>query len=53
MEDLHATFVLASYGLAALIMGGLIAWLWYDAGATKRELKRLEEQGLRRRSDGV
>ncbi len=45
------TFVLASYGLSALIVGALLVWLWADRNQTIKELKRLEEAGMRRRSD--
>lgn len=47
----HLVFVLASYGLGALILLVLLAWLWSDRNATIKELQRLEEMGLRRRSD--
>ena len=47
----HMTFVLLSYGVASLILGGVIAWLWLDARATSGELARLEAQGVKRRSE--
>ena len=47
----HMGFVLLSYGLAFLILGGVIAWLWFDARATRTELVRLEAQGVKRRSE--
>lgn len=47
----HLVFVLASYGLGALILLALVAWLWLDRNATIKELQRLEKMGLRRRSD--
>lgn len=49
----HLDFVLASYGLAALIVIALIVWLWVDRNATVRELENLEKMGLRRRSDST
>ncbi len=50
MSD-HLVFVLASYGLGGLILLGLIVWLWVDRNATVKELARLEELGIRRRSE--
>ena len=50
MSD-HLVFVLASYGLGGLILLTLVAWLWLDRNATVKELARLEELGIRRRSE--
>ncbi|MEL6200724.1 MAG: heme exporter protein CcmD [Pseudomonadota bacterium] len=47
----HMSFVLLSYGLAAVILTGVIAWLWLSARATRIELARLEAQGIKRRSE--
>ncbi|MEM9999495.1 MAG: heme exporter protein CcmD [Pseudomonadota bacterium] len=47
----HLSFVLLSYGAAALVLGCLIGWLWLDARTTSSALKQLEESGVRRRSD--
>ncbi|GAB4355095.1 MAG: hypothetical protein Kow0026_14080 [Oricola sp.] len=47
----HAQFVFASYALTALVLGGLGLWLWLDRRARLAELKRLEESGVRRRSE--
>ena len=47
----HMSFVLLSYGVAFIILGGLIAWLWIGARATQAELSRLEAQGVKRRSE--
>lgn len=47
----HLHFVYVSYGLAALILGGLIAWLWWERNATVDQLRKLEDNGMRRRSD--
>ena len=46
----HDVFVYASYGLGALILIVLILWLWIDRNITMKELARLEEMGVRRRS---
>jgi len=48
----HDAFVYLSYGSAFLVLGGLVIWLLLDRAATKRDLKKLEEAGARRRSDG-
>ncbi|MEO1747807.1 MAG: heme exporter protein CcmD [Pseudomonadota bacterium] len=47
----HLSFVLISYGAAALVLGGVIVWLWLSARSTKGELARLEAQGIKRRSE--
>ncbi|WP_082376699.1 heme exporter protein CcmD [Ahrensia marina] len=46
----HEIFVYASYGLGALILTALVLWLWIDRNMTVKELARLEEMGVRRRS---
>ena len=47
----HMSFVLLSYGLAAIILSGVIVWLWLGARAPSAELARLEAQGIKRRSE--
>jgi heme exporter protein D len=47
----HAIYVLAAYGITALTLAGLIAWIVGDHRARRRELAELEAHGLRRRSD--
>ncbi|TCD15875.1 heme exporter protein CcmD [Oricola cellulosilytica] len=47
----HFQYVLTSYALTALVLAGLGLWLWLDARARRRELARLEESGVRRRSE--
>lgn len=46
----HAAFVLGSYGVATVTVLGLILWVLIDARGRQRDLKRLEEAGIRRRS---
>lgn len=46
----HASFILASYGVFALILAALAAWLIYDGAHQKRLLEDLEARGARRRS---
>lgn len=46
----HAFYIGMSYALTGLIVFGLIAWVWLDGRARKRELKELEALGIRRRS---
>ncbi len=52
MEALHPYFVAAAYGISALTLLALVAWILFDQRARKRELDALEEAGFRRRSDG-
>lgn len=46
----HFGFVLTSYCLAAFALTAIIGWVLIDQHILKKELKRLEDQGVRRRS---
>ena len=46
----HLAYVAASYGAAFLVVAGLVGWVMLDGRARRRELKALEEAGIRRRS---
>ncbi|UHS62577.1 heme exporter protein CcmD [Agrobacterium vaccinii] len=46
----HAFYIGMSYGLTGLIVAALIAWVWLDGRARKREMAELEASGIRRRS---
>lgn len=46
----HAFYVIGSYVLTAGICLGLTAWVYLDGRARQAELKKLEAQGIRRRS---
>ena len=43
-------YVLASYALTLIAMIVIIGWVLLDSRGRQRELKRLEETGIRRRS---
>ncbi len=45
----HAFYILAAYGLTAIVVLSLIAWTFLDGRARRRELAKLEATGLRRR----
>jgi heme exporter protein D len=47
----HAGFILAAYAAAAIIVGGLIAWIVIDYRAQMRALADLEARGVTRRSE--
>lgn len=47
----HALYVTAAYGITAVVLTGLVAWILLDQRARKRELAELEASGIRRRSD--
>lgn len=49
----HALFVTAAYGVAGIGIAGLVAWIFLDGRARRREMRRLEESGVRRRSEGA
>ena len=46
----HALYVTAAYAVSALGLGGLLAWILLDRRARSRDIARLEEAGVRRRS---
>ena len=48
----HATYIVWAYLGVALLLGGLIAWVAWDARRVKARLKTLEARGIRRRSAG-
>jgi heme exporter protein D len=48
----HAGFIIASYGMTALIIAGLILRAVLDERAQRRALSDLEARGVRRRSRG-
>jgi heme exporter protein D len=47
----HATFIVAAYAVAILIVAAMIAWVILDHLSQKRILADLEAQGLTRRSE--
>jgi heme exporter protein D len=46
----HDFYIGASYAVAAIVILCLIAWVWLDGRARRRELAELEASGIRRRS---
>ncbi len=47
----HATFIVAAYVIAALVVIGLAAWVLADYDAQRRRLAALEARGVTRRSE--
>lgn len=47
----HAAFILAAYAAAAVVIGGLIAWVLLDYRAQLHRLGDLEARGVTRRSE--
>ena len=45
----HVAYILAAYLAAALILGGMVAWVVLDLSQQRRKLDRLEAEGRRRR----
>ena len=41
-EQLHLQFVSAAYVLVALLLVGLVGWLWWQNRQIKRKLQQLE-----------
>ncbi|MBV1695932.1 MAG: heme exporter protein CcmD [Hyphomicrobiales bacterium] len=46
----HAAFIIGSYALTALVIGGLAAWLVLAGRRHERRLEDLAARGVRRRS---
>ena len=46
----HFAYVMTSYGIAVAALAITISWILIDQHIQKSELKRLEAQGVRRRS---
>jgi heme exporter protein D len=47
----HASFIVAAYAVAVLVVVVLIAWVLADYAAQRRRLAALEARGVTRRSD--
>jgi heme exporter protein D len=46
----HAAFIWWAYGIALVVMLALVAWIILDHRAQRRQLAKLEAQGVARRS---
>ncbi|MBA8817814.1 heme exporter protein CcmD [Ochrobactrum sp. P6BS-III] len=46
----HLGFVVAAYGITIVALVLTVGWIFIDQRIQKNELKRLEAQGVRRRS---
>ena len=49
----HGGFILAAYGIAALVIVALFVIIIVDGRAQRRQLAELEARGVRRRSRGT
>jgi heme exporter protein D len=47
----HASFILAAYAAAVVVIGAMVAWEMLDHAAQTRVLADLEARGVTRRSD--
>jgi len=47
----HASFIVAAYACAAVVVLAMIAWVLADYDAQRRRLAELEARGVTRRSD--
>jgi heme exporter protein D len=47
----HLGYIAAAYALTALVLLGMTAWVWLNHTSRLRKLRRLEDEGLRRRSE--
>jgi heme exporter protein D len=46
----HAFYVYSAWGIGAATLIAVVAYTWFESARLKRELVRLEAQGIRRRS---
>jgi heme exporter protein D len=46
----YASFIVTSYALVAIVIVGLIVWIVADHRRQQRSLKKLEAEGITRRS---
>jgi heme exporter protein D len=46
----HATFIIAAYGAAFVIVAALIGWVIFERRQLERRLAELEARGVTRRS---
>jgi heme exporter protein D len=46
----HSGFIIAAYAAAAIVIGGLTAWVMLDYRLQSRTLAGLEKRGVTRRS---
>ena len=49
----HLGYIVAAYLTTALVLGGVVAWVLLDLATQRRKLRRLEDAGLRRRSEAA
>jgi heme exporter protein D len=47
----HAAIIWSAYAITAVVLGGLVAHIVLSERKQRKVLLRLEEQGIRRRSD--
>jgi heme exporter protein D len=47
----HLGYILGAYLASATVLIGMIVWVMLDLAAQKRKLRRLEDAGVRRRSE--
>jgi heme exporter protein D len=50
VDTSHAFYVYSAWGIGAVMLIAVTAYTWYESARLKRELARLEAQGIRRRS---
>jgi heme exporter protein D len=44
----HLGYIIAAYAAAAVVLVGMIGWVFTDLTLQKRKLKRIEAEGSRR-----
>ncbi len=46
----HAFYIYSAWGISAIVLAFTIGYILFESARLQRELKRLEAQGIRRRS---
>ena len=50
LDGPYAGFILGAYGITFAVLVGLVIWVLLTATSRKRQMVKLEEEGVRRRS---
>ncbi|MBP0617312.1 heme exporter protein CcmD [Jiella mangrovi] len=50
MQAEYSAFIASAYGISAVAIAALFAWILFDARAQRRALRSLDARGIRRRS---
>lgn len=49
----HLPFIAGAYGVTAVVMAAIVAWVLFDGRSLTRRLEELAARGVKRRSAGA